>query len=130
MAFEYSSKPFQAAVSKKQLCKAEIFSTIRTPFEIKQPPTFKDYCMKSSSNVAFLCPKEVLANVTDESLPYNTKANVIKMNKAFKKVFKKKSKKKKKKKKKRRKKKYNKKKKGRKKKKKKGKKKKRRRSKG
>ena len=43
--------------------------------------------MKSTSNVAFLCPKEVLANVTDQALLYNTKANVVKMNKDFKKIL-------------------------------------------
>ena len=49
--------------------------------------------MKSNSNVDFPCPKHILEKVTDETLPYSTKANLVKMNNKFSKFIDKKKKK-------------------------------------
>ena len=50
---------------------------------MKQSKEFENYCMKSNSNVDFPCPKHILEKVTDETLPYSTKANLVKMNNKF-----------------------------------------------
>ena len=50
---------------------------------MKQSKEFENYCMKSTSNVDFPCPKHILDKVTDKALPYSTKANLVKMNKHF-----------------------------------------------
>ena len=87
---EYDTVAYRMASRKKELCTMKRFPTVDN---VTTPEEFKNYCLKSKSNLILPCPEKILK--TKDEFVRNHNQNYTKMFKKYKRRAKKRRKKKK-----------------------------------